>query len=390
MMNRQTAPGLLSPQLQGLLLLCLVLPLRAAAPATPSAAQQAPATNTAPTQPQSAQEEAAEPPVQGVDMDSLYETGRSLFEQYAPEEVKQDYAFPSREQWENFLPRLEKALQGSSLQDLAALENEARVGLSFIQTWQGAEDLEIWLRERIELIEAAKALAGKPSDYYVQKPQPQPIEPKPPVQPPRPKPPIPQTQPGQQQAQVSPGEPKPQPELPVKSSIPAYDYWFERLRGSRPPGNAAELVPVLIRSFALMNAPQELVWLAEVESTLNPSALSPAGARGLFQLMPETARAFGLSTRLPDERLNPAKSARAAALLLRSLYLKFGDWPLALAAYNAGEGRVRRLLEKRKAGTFAEIAEDLPVETRLYVPRVLATIATRTGVAPEALPAPKR
>lgn len=324
-------------------------------------------------------------------MDSLYETGRSLFEQYAPEDVKQDYSFPSREQWETFLPRLEKALQGSSLQDLAALENEARMGLSFIQTWQGAEDLEIWLRERIELIEAAKALAGKPSDYYVQKPQPQPDQQqKPPVFPTKPKPSIPQTRPNQQQAQVPPVEPTPQTEPPAKSRIPAYDYWLERLRGSRPPASAAELVPVLIRSFALMNAPRELVWLAEVESTLNPSALSPAGARGLFQLMPDTAKAFGLSTHFPDERLNPAKSARAAALLLRSLYLKFGDWPLALAAYNAGEGRVRRILEKRKAGSFAEIAEDLPVETRLYVPRVLATIATRTGVAPDALPAPGR
>jgi len=387
MTNRRTAPGLISPALQGVLLLCLALPLRAE---TSSAAQQASAPSSAPAQPQPPQEEPSEPPLQGVDMDSLYEMGHSLFEQYAPEDVKQEYSFPSREQWENFLPRLEKALQGSSLQDLAALENEARVGLSFIQTWQGAEDLEIWLRERIELIEAAKALTSKPSDYYVQKPQPQPPESRPPVQPPKPKPPIPQIQPGQQQAQVTPAEPKPETGAPAKSRIPAYDYWFERLRGSRPPANAAELVPVLIRSFALMNAPQELVWLAEVESTLNPSALSPAGARGLFQLMPETARSFGLSTRLPDERLNPAKSARAAALLLRSLYQKFGDWPLALAAYNAGEGRVRRLLEKRKAGSFAEIAEDLPVETRLYVPRVLATIATRTGVAPDSIPAPKR
>lgn len=334
------------------------------------------------------QEAPEEAPQEGVDMDSLYEMGSSLFEQFAPEEVKQDYGFPSREQWETFLPRLEKALQGNSLQDLASLENEARLGLAFIQTWQGAEDLEIWLRERIELIEAAKALAGKPSDYYVQKPQPQPPESqKPPLELPKPRPPIPQVGPREQPAQ-GPGIPR--APLVAKVLIPAYDYWLERLRGSNPPASATELVPVLVRSFTLMNAPRELVWLAEVESTLNPSALSPAGARGLFQLMPDTARAYGLSTRFPDERLNPAKSARAAALLLRALYLKFGDWPLALAAYNAGEGRVRRLLEKRKATSFAEIAAHLPVETRLYVPRVLATITVRTGVAPESLPAPGR
>ena len=66
---------------------------------------------------------------------------------------------------------------------------------------------------------------------------------------------------------------------------------------------------------------------------------------------------------------------------LRELQAKFGDWPLALAAYNAGAGRVQRTLDRQKARTFAEIADALPLETRLYVPKVLAVLQVRAGVA---------
>jgi membrane-bound lytic murein transglycosylase D len=113
------------------------------------------------------------------------------------------------------------------------------------------------------------------------------------------------------------------------------------------------------------------------------------GAKGLFQLMPDTAKSLGLQTFLPDERTNPEKSARAAAQYLRRLHERFGDWPLALAAYNAGEGRIGRTLTRQNARTFAEIADDLPVETRMYVPKVLATIEARAGVAPARLPGPR-
>jgi membrane-bound lytic murein transglycosylase D len=91
---------------------------------------------------------------------------------------------------------------------------------------------------------------------------------------------------------------------------------------------------------------------------------------------------------LPDERTDADKSARAAARYLRELHGKFGDWPLAFAAYNAGEGRVRRLLTQRRAETFAGIASALPSETRMYVPKVCATIAVRAGVRPGDLPSP--
>ena len=141
--------------------------------------------------------------------------------------------------------------------------------------------------------------------------------------------------------------------------------------------------------FREEGVPPELAWLAEAESTFNPAARSPVGARGLFQLMPETAKSLGLQTFLPDERTNPEKSARAAAQYLRRLHERFGDWPLVLAAYNAGEGRVGRTLAKQNATTFAEIADSLPAETRMYVPKVLATIEARAGVAPASLPKPR-
>ena len=96
--------------------------------------------------------------------------------------------------------------------------------------------------------------------------------------------------------------------------------------------------------------------------------------------MPDTAKNLGLSTWLPDDRTDPVKSAGAAAQLLRNLHARFGDWPLALAAYNTGGGRVERLLAAKKARTFAEISPSLPVETRFYVPKVCATISLRTGL----------
>ncbi|PHX70754.1 MAG: hypothetical protein CK548_08065 [Opitutia bacterium] len=148
-------------------------------------------------------------------------------------------------------------------------------------------------------------------------------------------------------------------------------------------------MPRLRAAFVAEGVPPELAWLAEAESSLNPSARSLVGAKGLFQFMPDTAKAMGLGTFLPDERTDPEKSARAAARYLKSLHGKFGSWPLALAAYNAGEGRVRRMLTARGASDFAGIASSLPAETRMYVPKVCALIAVRAGVPPERIAVPR-
>ncbi|WP_169829299.1 lytic transglycosylase domain-containing protein [Lacunisphaera limnophila] len=162
--------------------------------------------------------------------------------------------------------------------------------------------------------------------------------------------------------------------------IPEYEHWVRRLQARPRPARADHFVTQLQPVFAAGGVPGQLVWLAEVESTFNPRARSPAGARGLFQLMPATARELGLSTTLPDERTDPQKSAQAAAKMLRGLHARFGDWPLALAAYNAGPGRVQRTLTQHRAKSFAEIAHVLPLETRLYVPKVLAVLRVRSGL----------
>jgi membrane-bound lytic murein transglycosylase D len=96
--------------------------------------------------------------------------------------------------------------------------------------------------------------------------------------------------------------------------------------------------------------------------------------------MPETARRFQLSTRWPDQRLDPEPSARAAARYLAFLQEKFKDWRLAAAAYNCGEGTVQKALDRSKTRTFDGIATRLPAETQLYVPKLEATLLEREGI----------
>ena len=155
-----------------------------------------------------------------------------------------------------------------------------------------------------------------------------------------------------------------------------------------PPG-AQTYVSRLKPIFVAEGAPAELVWLAEVESGFDTVARSPSGAVGLFQLMPETAKSLGLTLAPWDQRLQPERNARAAARYLKYLHEVFGDWRLAVAAYNAGEGLVSRLLQKRAAHSYDEIAIDLPAETQAYVPKVEATILRREGVALQELKLPK-
>lgn len=121
--------------------------------------------------------------------------------------------------------------------------------------------------------------------------------------------------------------------------------------------------------------PTELLSVAAVESGLNPAAASPAGARGLWQFMRATAKVYGLKvTAKQDERLDPHRSTVAAAKLLRDLFVKFNDWPLALAAYNAGGGAVAKVLARNSESDFWLLARDgnFPGETKRFVPRVIA------------------
>ena len=132
---------------------------------------------------------------------------------------------------------------------------------------------------------------------------------------------------------------------------------------------------ILTRILIEEKLPLEVLSVALVESGFNPLALSPKGARGIWQLMPDTARRYGLTVAPGDDhRTHPEHATRAAARYLQDLYGMFGDWELALAAYNAGEGRVQRAIERAGARDFNELARRklLPLETRNYVPAVLA------------------
>ena len=122
------------------------------------------------------------------------------------------------------------------------------------------------------------------------------------------------------------------------------------------------------------NLPLELKYLPVIESALNPKALSRAGANGLWQFMYNTGRSMGLNiTSFVDERCDPIKSTDAAARYLKSLYEKYNDWHLALAAYNCGPGNVDRAIQRsgNKTG-YWDIYYRLPRETRGYVPAYIA------------------
>lgn len=136
--------------------------------------------------------------------------------------------------------------------------------------------------------------------------------------------------------------------------------------------------PMMKRIATEEGVPEEIVYLSMIESGLEPNAISKASAVGLWQFMYATGKDFNLNSESSiwvDERRDPEKSTRAAMQYLKFLYNEFGDWHLALAAYNCGQGRVRRAIRRSgKANpTFWEIDHLLPKESRYYVPRYIST-----------------
>ncbi|HVJ07251.1 MAG TPA: lytic transglycosylase domain-containing protein [Acidisarcina sp.] len=123
--------------------------------------------------------------------------------------------------------------------------------------------------------------------------------------------------------------------------------------------------------------PAELAAVILIESGGRPMAVSAKGARGLWQLMPDTARRYGLRVdAVEDQRLDLMRSTRAAARYLHELYVRFGDWKLALAAYNAGEANISAAMLRARTQNFDRLAylRLLPAETMNYVPNVFTTM----------------
>jgi membrane-bound lytic murein transglycosylase D len=341
--TRKDEPGLRYLILVGALLFALVLPGR------PAAGQSEPS--------------------EGIgDLDALFETGQELFNAYAPDEAKEIIRFPTREEWDAFWKRIETTLESDSLVDWAWIRPEAERALELLRSIPGGEGYADWLFERLDYLEMAEgALVYVMGD----------------AAPVRSEPAGPRLSP--------PSMPPPVPVRNAKEAVRTARYienWKIKI-GSRPaPSRAGSLVPRLKPIFKSEGIPPEWIWLAEVESSFNPEAVSPVGAKGLFQFMPTTAERFGMKTSWPDQRTDPDRSARAAAQYLRILYGQLGSWPLALAAYNAGEGRVGRLLKKHGTRNYEGIVDYLPTETQLYVPKVFATVAVREGIDPLRLPPP--
>lgn len=154
-------------------------------------------------------------------------------------------------------------------------------------------------------------------------------------------------------------------------------------------------MPIFEEIFNRYDIPQELKAMAVIESALNPTAVSRAGAKGMWQFMYSTAKMYGLHIdSFVDERLDPVKSAEAAAQYLQDSYEIFGDWNLAIASYNCGAGNVNKAI-RRSGGkrAFWDIWPYLPRETRGYVPAFVGALYTMTyykehGIRPESVEIP--
>jgi soluble lytic murein transglycosylase-like protein len=253
---------------------------------------------------------------------------------------------------QQFFDDIQQRFQGDYVVDLAALRQTAQTVLPLLESRDETRPYAAWLAARMDYLDVADEIRLTIPPPTVQTNQPPPPAPNPPPQMER-------------------------------------ELWMKKVSASPWPALAKEYVPELKPIFAAQNVPPALVWVAEVESGFDRRALSPAGAAGLFQLMPDTAKRFGLSLWPRDQRYQAEPNATASARYLKYLYDRFKDWRLALAAYNAGEGTVQKLLDRYKTDNYDAIAGYLPAETQMYVPRIEAILLQREGADLEQLSAPQ-
>lgn len=158
----------------------------------------------------------------------------------------------------------------------------------------------------------------------------------------------------------------------VKDQIYRYTESYKKGSGEIL-GRAEMYFPIFDQYLSEAGIPEQLKYLSIVESALDPNAVSSAGAAGLWQFMRETGRHYGLEvSRTVDERRDPHRSTQSAVKYLKDLYGMFGDWSLALAAYNSGPGRVKEAIRRANSNDFWQIKNYLPRETRNYVPAFIA------------------
>ena len=246
-----------------------------------------------------------------------------------------------KERAHQFLAELQKRLQGSQVYDLATLRTAAVQLQPLLASFEETQPYAVWLKAHLDYFEVSERLRKEASG-------------------------------------------KTNRTAPLLAPSPEVQrrMWTKVIEERPAPATTNKQVARLKQIFLEERVPPQLVWLAEVESSFDARARSPAGAAGLFQLMPATARSLDLSVGLfRDDRLNAEKNARAAARYLRYLHGRFGDWRLALAAYNCGEGRVSGLLKKHRGKTFDDISQFLPTETQMYVPKFEATLRKHEKLA---------
>jgi len=171
-------------------------------------------------------------------------------------------------------------------------------------------------------------------------------------------------------------------DIPVvfNDQVKAFVHYFQTRKWgviTRAFDRASRYLPMMRKILREKGLPEDLLNLAFIESAVNPRATSRAKAAGIWQFIPSTGRLFGMRTSWwLDERRDPEKSTRGAAEYLKNLYTMFESWPLALAAYNAGEGKIQAAIQRQRTRDFWSLR--LPKETRLFVPAFMAmTIISR-------------